>query len=72
MSVSFAGADGQFWPAGRADIVSHEHAGGRTVFSASSSAHVGRLAHKGHDGNVPRLTPSVPRRFLEPASFSLP
>jgi N,N-dimethylformamidase len=72
MNVSLAGADGQFSPAVRADMVFYEHPGGGAVFSTGSIAYVGSLAHKGYDNNISRLTLNVLRRFLDPAPFVPP
>ena len=72
MNVSFAGADGQFSPAVRSDMVFYEHPGGGAVFSTGSIAYVGSLAHKGYDNTISRLTLNVLRRFLDPAPFTTP
>jgi N,N-dimethylformamidase len=72
MNVSFAGADGQFSPAVRADMVFYEHPGGGAVFSTGSIAYVGSLAHEHYVNNVSRLTLNVLRRFLDPAPFTTP
>ena len=72
MNVSFAGADGQFSPAVRADMVFYEHPGGGAVFSTGSIAYVGSLAHAGYDNSISRLTLNVLRRFLDPAPFVAP
>ena len=72
MNVSFAGADGQFSPAVRADMVFYEHPGGGAVFSTGSIAYVGSLAHQGYDNTISRLTLNVLRRFLDPAPFAMP
>ncbi len=72
MNVSFAGADGQFSPAVRADMVFYEHPGGGAVFSTGSIAYVGSLAHTGYDNSISRLTLNVLRRFLDPAPFATP
>jgi N,N-dimethylformamidase len=72
MNVSFAGADGQFSPAVRADMVFFEHPGGGAVFSTGSIAYVGSLAHQGYANNIARLTLNVLRRFLDPAPFPRP
>jgi N,N-dimethylformamidase len=72
MNVSFAGADGQFSPAVRADMVFYEHPGGGAVFSTGSIAYVGSLAHEHYANNVSRLTLNVLRRFLDPAPFTTP
>jgi N,N-dimethylformamidase beta subunit-like protein/concanavalin A-like lectin/glucanase superfamily protein len=72
MNVSFAGADGQFSRAVRADMVFYEHPGGGAVFSTGSIAYVGSLAHNGYDNTVSRLTRNVLRRFLDPTPFATP
>ncbi len=72
MNVSFAGADGQFSPAVRADMVFYEHPGGGAVFSTGSIAYVGSLAHASYDNAISRLTLNVLRRFLDPAPFATP
>jgi len=72
INVSFAGADGRFSPAVRADMVFYEHPGGGAVFSTGSIAYVGSLANKGYDNNISRLTLNVLRRFLDPAPFAMP
>ena len=72
MNVSFAGADGQFSPAVRADMVFYEHPGGGAVFSTGSIAYVGSLAHERYTNNISRLTLNVLRRFLDPVPFTTP
>ena len=72
INVSFAGADGRFSPAVRADMVFYEHPGGGAVFSTGSIAYVGSLAHKGYENNISRLTLNVLRRFVDPTPFSTP
>ncbi len=72
MNVSFAGADGQFSAAVRADMVFYEHPGGGAVFSTGSIAYVGSLAHEGYASNISRLTLNVLRRFLDPTPFATP
>jgi len=72
MNVSFAGSDGRFSPAVRADIVFFEHPSGGAVFSTGSIAYVGSLAHAGYKNNIARLTGNVLRRFLDPAPFGMP
>ena len=72
MNVSFAGADGQFSPAVRADMVFYEHPGGGAVFSTGSIAYVGSLGHAGYANNISRLTLNVLRRFLDPTPFATP
>lgn len=72
MNVSFAGADGRFSPAVRADMVFYEHPGGGAVFSTGSIAYVGSLGHAGYANNISRLTLNVLQRFLDPAPFAAP
>ena len=72
MNVSFAGADGQFSPAVRADMVFYEHPGGGAVFSTGSIAYVGSLAHADYANDISRLTLNVLRRFLDPTRFTAP
>ena len=72
MNVSFAGSDGRFSPAVRADMVFFEHPAGGAVFSTGSIAYVGSLAHKGYDNNISRLTLNVLRRFLDAKAFPMP
>jgi N,N-dimethylformamidase len=52
-----------------ADIVFFEVAGGGAVFSTSSIAWAGSLAHEGYKNNVSRITENVVRRFLDPKPF---
>ena len=72
MNVSFAGADGRFSPAVRADMVFYEHPGGGAVFSTGSISYVGSLSHKGYANNISRLTLNVLKRFLDPTPFATP
>jgi N,N-dimethylformamidase len=72
MNVSFAGADGQFSAAVRADMVFYEHPAGGAVFSTGSIAYVGSLGHAHHANNISRLTLNVLRRFLDPSPFKPP
>ena len=72
MNVSFAGSDGRFSSAVRADMVFYEHPGGGAVFSTGSIAYVGSLGHAGYANNISRLTLNVLRRFLDPAPFATP
>ena len=72
MTVSFAGTDGRFSPAVRADMVFYEHPGGGAVFSTGSISYVGSLAHKGYANNISRLTLNVLKRFLDPTPFAAP
>jgi N,N-dimethylformamidase len=50
-------------------MVFYETPGGGAVFSTSSIAWAGALAHNGYDNNVSRLTENVVRRFLDPRPF---
>jgi len=61
---------GRDHPNARADMVFFEMAGGGAVFSTSSIAWAGSLAHKGHANNVSRITENVVRRFLDPKPFA--
>jgi N,N-dimethylformamidase len=72
MNVSFAGSDGRFSPAVRADMVFFEHPAGGAVFSTGSIAYVGSLAHEGYDNNISRLSLNVLRRFLDANPFVMP
>ena len=72
MNVSFAGADGRFSPAVRADMVFYEHPGGGAVFSTGSISYVGSLAHQGYANNISQLTLNVLRRFIDPTPFVAP
>jgi N,N-dimethylformamidase len=72
MNVSFAGSDGRFSSAVRADMVFFEHPGGGAVFSTGSIAYVGALSHQGYDNNIARLTRNVLRRFLDAKPFAMP
>ncbi len=72
MNVSFAGSDGRFSAAVRADMVFFEHPAGGAVFSTGSIAYVGSLADKGYDNNISRLTLNVLRRFLDARPFPMP
>jgi len=57
------GMDGTQDPSVRADIVYFTTAQGGAVFSTSSMAWCGSLAHNGYDNNVARLTGNVLDRF---------
>ena len=56
----------------RADLAFFETHNGGAVFSFSSIAWCGSLAHNGYDNNVARLTGNVLRRFLAPEPFAPP
>jgi len=59
--------NGETCPFVRADMVFYETPNGGAVFSVSSIAWAGALAHAGYDNNVSRITGNVIRRFLDPA-----
>lgn len=58
---------GETCPLVRCDMVFYETPNGGAVFSTSSIAWAGALAHQQYDNNVSRLTANVLRRFLDPA-----
>jgi N,N-dimethylformamidase len=60
---------GETCPMVRCDMVFYETPNGGAVFSTSSIAWAGALAHNSYDNNVSRLTENVLRRFLDPAPF---
>ena len=60
---------GETCPLVRCDMVFYETPNGGAVFSTSSIAWAGALAHDGYDNNVSRLTENVIRRFVDPTPF---
>jgi N,N-dimethylformamidase len=60
---------GETCPFVRCDMVFYETPNGGAVFSTSSIAWAGALAHNGYQNNVSRLTENVIRRFLDPTPF---
>lgn len=60
---------GETCPLVRCDMVFYETPGGGAVFSTSSIAWAGALAHNGYDNNVSRITENVIRRFVDPTPF---
>ena len=58
--------NGETCPLVRSDMVFYETPNGGAVFSVSSIASAGALAHAGYANNVSRVTENVIRRFLEP------
>jgi N,N-dimethylformamidase len=59
--------NGETCPFVRSDMVFYETPNGGAVFSVSSIAWAGALAHADYTNNVSRITENVIRRFLEPA-----
>ena len=62
----YSAISGRDNPLVRSDIVYFTTRRGGAVFSASSMAWCGSLAHNGYDNNVARLTGNVLRRFATP------
>jgi N,N-dimethylformamidase len=60
---------GETCPFVRCDMVFYETPNGGAVFSTSSIAWAGALAHNGYQNNVSRLTENVIRRFLDSTPF---
>jgi N,N-dimethylformamidase len=60
---------GDTCPYVRCDMIFYETLNGGAVFSTSSIAWAGALAHNGYDNNVSRITENVIRRFVDPTSF---
>lgn len=60
---------GETCPLVRCDMVFYETPNGGAVFSTSSIAWAGALAHDGYDNNVSRITENVIRRFIDPTPF---
>jgi len=60
---------GDTCPYVRCDMIFYETLNGGAVFSTSSIAWAGALAHNGYDNNVSRITENVIRRFVEPTPF---
>lgn len=61
--------NGETCPFVRSDMVFYETAMGGAVFSVSSVAWAGALAHLGYNNNVSRITENVIRRFVDPTPF---
>ncbi|MBV8055046.1 MAG: hypothetical protein JO071_07380 [Deltaproteobacteria bacterium] len=66
---NYSGTGGTQDPGVRSDIVYFTTAGGGAVFSASSIAWCGSLAHNNYDNNVSRITENVLRRFASDQSL---
>jgi N,N-dimethylformamidase len=60
---------GDTCPYVRCDMIFYETLNGGAVFSTSSIAWAGALAHNGYDNNVSRITENVIRRFVDPTPF---
>ena len=60
---------GETCPFVRCDMVFYETPNGGAVFSTSSIAWAGALAHNNYHNNVSRITENVIRRFLDPTPF---
>lgn len=67
MTHTHSAITGETCPFVRADMVFYETLNGGAVFSTSSIAWAGSLAHHDYDNNVSRITENVIRRFLDPA-----
>ena len=61
--------NGETCPFVRSDMVFYETPMGGAVFSVSSIAWAGALAHGGYSNNVSRITENVVQRFLDPQAF---
>ena len=64
--------NGENCPHVRCDMVFYETPNGGAVFSTSSIAFAGSLAHNGYDNNVSRLLSNVVNRFLDPEPIPPP
>ncbi len=64
--------NGENCPHVRCDMVFYETPNGGAVFSASSIAFAGSLAHNAYDNNVSRLLGNVVARFVDPLPFPPP
>ena len=64
--------NGETCPHVRCDMVFYETPNGGAVFSTSSIAFAGSLAHDGYNNNVSRLLENVVKRFLNKAPFPAP
>ncbi len=60
---------GETCPLVRCDMIFYETPNGGAVFSTSSIAWAGALAHNDYDNNVSRITANVIRRFVDPKAF---
>lgn len=69
LNHTHAAITGDTCPLVRCDMVFYETLGGGAVFSASSIAYAGALAHNRYQNNVSKLTANVLRRFLDPTLF---
>ncbi|MGQ4807601.1 N,N-dimethylformamidase beta subunit [Candidatus Entotheonellaceae bacterium PAL068K] len=69
LTHTHSASTGDTCPFVRCDMVFYETPNGGAVFSTSSIAWAGALAHNGYANNVSRLTENVMRRFLDPTPF---
>jgi N,N-dimethylformamidase len=69
LTHTHSATNGETCPLVRCDMVFYETPGGGAVFSTSSIAWAGALAHNGYDNNVSRITENVVRRFVDPKPF---
>lgn len=60
---------GETCPLVRCDMIFYETPNGGAVFSTSSIAWAGALAHNDYDNNVSRITANVIHRFIDPTPF---
>ena len=69
LTHTHAALTGDTCPLVRADMVFYETPKGGAVFSTSSIAWAGALAHNGYDNNVSRITQNVIDRFIHREPF---
>jgi N,N-dimethylformamidase len=69
MTHTHSANNGETCPLVRCDMVFYETPRGGAVFSTSSIAWAGALAHNSYDNNVSRITENVVRRFVDPEPF---
>jgi len=69
---SHSAVNGENCPHVRCDMVFYETPNGGAVFSTSSIAFAGSLAHNGYDNNVSCLLANVVARFVDPEPFPPP
>ena len=69
LTHTHAAITGETCPLVRCDMVFYETLNGGAVFSTSSIAWAGALAHNNYDNNVSHTTQNVIERFLNPTPF---